>query len=197
MTLTYKPALPFPDRPNLPQQTQTHPPLHTHTHIYIWAHHSLSGLCVFVSLSDTLPVCLCLHRCSNKHLDPALNWTTYPCSTLSLLSNSAQRHSEKTISLFLCLAFCGPASQVCIALGPWQDSQFERNKGRKSRKGAPLCLIPPLFAARGRGVVFTEDGLMDWDFYLHSLPIHTTLCQQKGCFACVCVYVHTCWRGSG
>ncbi len=186
MTLPRKPALPFPDRPHAPTaNTDTPSPAHKHTLMCtIWAHRfpecMLFHMCVCF-FPDFLPAFLNNVSVSTSAVVniSILSWTRPLLPAIPSLNFPLKALRDNHIPLFSCLALCGPASQVCIALGPWQDSLFERNKGRNVRKGAPLCLIPPLFAAQGRGVVFTVDSLMDWDFSLYSLPTHTTLFQQK------------------
>lgn len=64
---------------------------HTHAQKYTDELIALSPIVshVFVFISDTLPSIWnkspCFHQYSSKHLNPALTWTDYPCSTLFFL----------------------------------------------------------------------------------------------------------------
>lgn len=169
MTLSYRPALLF--------SSLTIPNFHS-------KHRHRQKHPFFIRPESVLfHTCVCIY----------LQWPTwptwvYPCSRLFPHSDLPCRHSEKTSCLYFS-AWLFVALQLglpCI--------RTMTGLGRKGRKGAPLCLIPPLFAAWGRGVVFTVDGLMDWDFSLHFLLLHT-LCQQQRGVLCLCAHDGVCSSG--
>lgn len=109
--LLFRPP-PFPCRPSLPQQTKTRPLLsHTHAQKYTDELIALSPIVshVFVFISDTLPSIWnkspCFHQYSSKHLNPALTWTDYPCSTLfflwwNIIWSKSQKGIKKTFLHF-------------------------------------------------------------------------------------------------
>lgn len=113
--------------------------------------------------------CLCVHQ-----LDPVLNWTGYPCSL-------------ELKTLCLCLALCGPASQVCASLGPWQDNMPVRSEGRKGGKGGS-SLSHPFFICSPRPwcCFYCRQAFFFFTFILFQ---YTQPCVNKSHAFCVCSHV--------
>jgi len=168
MTLTHRPALPFPECPSLPQQTQTHLLLHTHC-----------------SLSDPCGHCF---ECVFGYL--ATSWTSVSVSTSAVLNAS---WTEQIVPGLSC-----PLSQIypkkqweasSSYLWPWEPGlcciRTMTGQDRGIRSGMVwrrLLFVSSLF--------YLQPGVMVlfllWSHWRTVLPAHTpqslSVCDHDGNF---------------